>query len=220
MMRIKLRDGHWTQIGVPAAVDLILERARYVRQYDALPQGDPDKLELIDLAFPAYLGAVPDFRAVLNPHEWAQLDASLKAASDVLGRVPAHVSLTEWSDTEAHQALLVELFRATTGSRNHALPGFGPARCTKMLHKKRPALIPILDRWQLHAWEKPVEAWRTADMASVVFAIRDVLIPQVEEFHELSWRLKLQDSSLPHLSAVRLYDILFWELSRDGHGAV
>ncbi len=78
-------------------------------------------------------------------------------------------------------------------------------------------LIPIIDSWQLEAWGKPVQAWRTNDMAQIVFNIQEMIIPHIKEYAELTARLKLVDPPLPHLSVVRLYDILFWELSNAAH---
>jgi len=212
-MEILLRDRQVESIAVAEAVDLIRTRAHYVRWYDALPSGDPDKLELLDLAFPAFLGAVPNFKALFVDNGWESIYSALQIASDLLRRIPTDIPLENWDRTNSRHALLVDLFRTTTGGQNKALPGFGPARCTKMLHKKRPALIPILDSWQLEAWDKPTGSWRTDDMADVVFGIRDKIVPQVSEFYELAERLKRADPSLPCLSAVRLYDILFWEMS-------
>jgi hypothetical protein len=213
-MKIILRDRHVESIEVHVAADLIRREAQYVHWYDALPSGSINELTLLDLAYPAYLDAVPRFRALLADNGWDNLNASLRAASAILCRVPMNVPLSEWPDTQLNRGLLVELFRATTGGANGGLPHFGPARCTKMLHKKRPNLIPIIDSWQLQAWGKPTETRRTGDMVDVVFSIRNAIAPQADEFAELALRLKDTDSLLPDLSVVRLYDILFWELSK------
>lgn len=209
-MKIKLRNGTEKSIDVEEAVHVI-QAADYVRWYDALPGGKENELELLDLAFPAFLGGVPNFKALLDDNGWERISTALIDASNVLQRVPADIALADWKKTLDRHDLLVELFQATTGAGNKRLPGFGPARCTKMLHKKRPALIPIIDSWQLEAWGKPTQAWRTDDMAQIVFEIQGTIIPFADDFSELSERLKLADQSLPPLSTVRLYDILFWE---------
>lgn len=211
-MKIKLRNGSERPVDVDTAASII-KKAKYVRWYDALPPGKEDQLELLDLAFPAFLGAVPNFKALLDDNGWVNLTAALSGASDILQRVPSLMTLADWPKTPDNHELLVQLFQATTGAGNKKLPGFGPARCTKMLHKKRPALIPIIDSWQLEAWGKPTQAWRTDDMAQIVFSIQEMIIPYAHEYSELSERLKLVEPPLPNLSAVRLYDILFWEQS-------
>lgn len=208
-MRIILRNRSDEFIEVPDAVDLIRRDAQYIHWYDALPSGSVNELGLLDLAYPAYLDAPPMFRAFLANNGWENLSASIRAASAVLCRVPADVSLVDWPDTQPNRTLLIELFQAT-----HALPSFGPARCTKMLHKKRPNLIPILDSWQLQAWGQPTDVWHTGNMVDVVFGIQSTIAPQAGQFAELALCLKHADPSLPDLSVVRLYDILFWELSR------
>jgi len=213
-LRILLRDGSDRMVSCDEAVDLVRTRAQYVRWYDALPSGNPDVLELLDLAFPAFLAAVPNFRALLADNGWDNLSRSLREASDVLRKVPASEPLASWADTEENRSLLFELFALTTGGGNKALPGFGPAMSTKMLHKKRPALIPIIDSWQLEAWGKPAVRWRTADLVEVVFAIRGQLVGHEKTFSMVAAQLRAADPTIPHLSAVRIYDILFWEHSR------
>ncbi len=207
-MKIICRDRHVESIEVPVAADLIRQKAQYIHWYDALPSGSADKLELLDLAYPAYLDAVPKFNALLVNNGWDNLNASLRAASAVLCRVPVNVPLVDWPDTQSNRVLLIDLFQKT-----HVLPQFGTARCTKMLHKKRPDLIPILDRWQLEAWGKRISAWHVDEMADAVFSIRSTIAPQAHEFAELALCLKHAHPLLPDLSVVRLYDILFWELS-------
>lgn len=214
LMDVRLRDGQQESIDPASAAHLILTNAQYIHWYDALPSGEPDELSPLDLAYPAFLDAVPNFKALLAVKGWENLRTALAAASDVLRRVPADLDLVDWPATDDNRALLVDLFRATTGGENHRLSGFGPARCTKMLHKKRPALIPIIDSWQLQAWHMSALSWSTTDMAEVVFSIRGMIAPQLNELRKLSNELRRIEPSLPRLSALRLYDILFWELSR------
>ncbi len=207
-MRVRLRNETEKTIEVPHAIELI-SKAKYISWYDTLPPGNTNELEVLDLAFPAFLGAVPNFKALLSEKTLQ----ALRIASKALRELPSDVSLAGWPDTEQHREQLLGLFRATTGGGNRALSGFGPARCTKMLHKKRPALIPIIDSWQLQAWSKPAQSWRTDDMVEVVFNIQKLIISHADEFRELAEHLKSVGRPIPHLSAVRLYDILFWEHS-------
>lgn len=212
-MRITLRDRTVVEVSTDEASDII-RQADYVRWYDALPGGPVDRVDVGDLALPAFLDGVPNFKRLLADFTWARLEASLAVASAALRRVPAHVSLNEWEDSEPHREALRRLFIACTGGQNDSLPGFGPAICTKMLHKKRPSLIPIIDSWQLEAWGKKPDPWSTSDMVDVVFDIRDFMADQVQEFSALAEQLVVDDVSLPALSSIRLYDILFWEMSR------
>ena len=203
-MRIRLRDGSEKTVDITKGKNLI-QGASFVYHYDALPMGDPDKLELLDLAFPAYLGAVPNFKRVLDIDK-GDVHKALQSASELLRQIPKGLPLTDWPDTTEHRELLHSLFRATTGGRNPSLPGFGAATSTKMLHKKRPDLIPIVDRWQF-------DAWGAKTMIDVVFCIQNMLRPQVDEFIALRDCLTSGESNLPYLSLIRLYDIMFWKLS-------
>ena len=76
-MKIRLRDGSEKAVDIKTGANLI-QAAEYVRWYDALPAGRIDKIELLDLAFPAFLGAVPKFKIVLN----GNLTSALEKASD------------------------------------------------------------------------------------------------------------------------------------------
>lgn len=212
-MLIRLRDRRDFPLDVCAAAERILSGVHYVPYYDALPSGDPHQLSVLDLALPAYLGAVPNFRRLLDRGRREGLQLALRTASDALQCVPLEVRLADWEPSDSHRELLCRLFRATTGAGNGSIPGFGPACCTKMLHKKRPELIPIIDSWQLEAWGSRARSWNTNDMADVVFRIRDRVAAHDTELMELAGILKSEDPSLPALSAIRLYDILFWELS-------
>lgn len=175
-MDIRLRDGSDTRIEIAEAVDIV-RSADYVRWYDALPSGALDRLDVADLALPAFLDGVPNFKQLLAGNGWDNLSASLTNASGALRGVPAHTSLNEWADTEPHRLALEGLFKACTGGLNHSLPGFGPARSTKMLHKKRPALIPIIDSWQMAAWAKRIDPWATSDMVDITFELKALMAP-------------------------------------------
>lgn len=212
-MKIVIRTREIVDVSVDEAVETV-RRADYVRWYDTLPVGDPDRISVLELAYPAFLDAVPNFKALLSGCGSSALQAKLDYASEVLAKVPSDVELVDWEDNSQNVAALKWLFQASTGSKNPGFPEFGPARATKMLHRKRPLLIPILDSWQLEAWRKRPDPWSTDDMVDVVFMIRGQLLRAQEEMAEVRRRLASAEPTLPYLSDVRLYDILFWEGSR------
>jgi hypothetical protein len=210
---VVLRNGSTTEVDASAAASLILGRAYYVHYYDALPAGDLSSLSILDLAFPAFLGAVPQFRRVLSPHGALRLQEVMDHASTCLANIPSEVRLSDWPDTPANRTSLVNLISATTGGAAGPLHGFGPACCTKMLHKKRPLLIPIVDNWQMSAWGKPT-TWTPGRIVDVIFMIREHVSRQIDELELISRRVHEHDTTSPQLSAIRVYDILFWEMSR------
>lgn len=212
-----VRTRHQQEIAVEfsEAAGLIVE-ADYVHWYDSLSRGNPGGIEVQDLALPAFLGAVPNFSVLLDQCGWKTLEEMLEKASRRLRDVPDGVDLVAWEDTDANRRLLKSLFQACTGGRNPGFPGFGPARCTKLLHKKRPALLPVIDSWQLEAWGKRADPWSTDDMIDVVFLIKEQLSQSGDALAEVRLELQRRDGSLPRLSDVRIYDVVFWERSRMG----
>lgn len=212
-MRVMTRLRDEVTISVDDAVTTVLG-AQYVRWYDSLPSGATNQIDVLDLALPAFLDAVPSFKALLADLGWDALRSKLDKASEILERVPDDVDLASFEDTDHNRALLKWLFQACTGGKNNGFPEFGPARATKLLHKKRPLLLPIIDSWQLEAWHRRSDPWSTDDMVDVVFFIRGQVVRWQDDLHQVRTRLEAEDPTLPVLSDVRLYDIIFWETSR------
>lgn len=200
-------------VDIDEAVDLI-QSSQFVHWYDALPAGDPDRIDPLDLAFPAFLGAVPDFKALLQDLGWETLSAKLDAASAALAAISKKDALAEWSETSERHAELLAVYRACLGGDNANLPEFGPARCTKLLHKKRPLLIPIIDSYMLVAWDysDPARRWRSEDMVELTFRLGEYLRANAAFLKSLRARL-VGDPLVGALSDVRLYDIITYRLT-------
>lgn len=198
----------------------LLERSEFVHWYDGIVDRDPATLSPIDLAYPAFLDAVPDFKVLLQGQPWSELESKLRGASDVLAQIPMDRDLMDWPDTQENRGLLLNLYRSCLGGDNGSLLGFGPARCTKLLHKKRPRLVPILDSYQLIAWDYPDPArrWRSAEMVELTFRLGQHLGAQMSFFRELRPRLAELGAPYESLSEVRIYDIIVYQLSRPASG--
>lgn len=201
-------------VSVDEAVRLI-RRADYVHWYDTLPLGSPNEISLLELAFPAYLDAVPNFKNTLRGLGPERLESALGVASSALAAIPTRTSLTNWDDCSRHRELLHHLFVTCTGGEHGGLPYFGPARCTKLLHKKRPELIPIIDRWQLQGHGMRRSGWSAEEMVETAFLIRAEMLQQVDEIRAIRTTLMDGRSGVPHLSDVRLYDIVTYEVNRE-----
>lgn len=215
-MKIRSLDPVEHEISVNEAVSLVFEMD-FVRLYDVLPAGNLLRIEIMDLAFPAFLDAVPNFKALLDNS--SNLIASLDAASKQLALLPVNVELAAWDDTAENRNNLKSLFQACTSGKKNGLPMFGSARCTKLLHKKRPALIPIIDSWQLQAWGGKVGCWSLDAMVNVVFHIREQMAPYGDDFLAVQRALIKKDATFPVLTPVRIYDILSWEKSLEWQNA-
>ena len=192
-----------------ACRNAFLEAARFVTWYDALPV-EPHGVNLFDLSIPAYLDAVPNFKSLLRTGRRDRpIVEQLREATDALARIPDGVELWDW---ELDAPSLVTLFQATTGSQKRAFPGFGPAMCTKLLHRKRPLLIPIIDSfvWADWAGEELRRGWTTHAMVGIVSDMRETLPPHIERLDGI--RTDIRDKWSVDVSRLRAYDIAsyFW----------
>lgn len=140
--------------------------------------------------------------------------------------VGARAALALLDDTEIFTNLLAtlpvdvafeDLSREDVADRNwavrkayrkvRALPGIGETRATKLLARKRPNLVPILDsvvratlnRKRSAVWE-PLHVWLSADEKANARRLR-----------ELGDRAGLQD-----ISVIRIFDVLVWMVG-SGH---
>jgi len=206
--------------GLPTVVpdDVIREylaRATYVTWYDAI-ETPADTVEVLDLAIPAFLDAVPNFRQLLDGMA-SDTRERLARIELALRRLGPDRDLAEWvrlSDSLSAQQLLRELFQSATGGANGALVGFGPAKCTKMLHRKRPRLIPIIDSYSRLLWAgASSSAWTTNEMVEITIALGHWLADHEGELETVRGLAVEQWPDL-ELSDVRLYDIIQYEHMR------
>jgi len=182
----------------------LVEAAEFVTWYDSLPV-DPNGMGLFDLSIPAYLDAVPDFRALLRTgRRERSIVEQLGVAAGALARVPVNVELWDW---EIDDDVLVTLFQATTGGKNLAFPEFGPPKCTKLLHRKRPHLIPVIDSFVWKDWtgKDMPSGWTTPAMVGIMCGMREVLPRHIEELDLV--RAGIYERWVVDVSRLRAYDI-------------
>jgi hypothetical protein len=132
------------------------------------------------------------------------LDAG-SCISEALSRIPAAANLeSDWSDSVA------EAFRDLLGCV--VGPGIGIARATKVFHKKRPSLIPILDnevvRYCARAIQQASQKLPSGEVDKAVVAIqvlRSDMIANSSVLHSLSEKYGL--------TPLRVLDIIIWAWS-------
>jgi uncharacterized protein DUF6308 len=170
---------------------------------------DPQRVALVDLAIPTLLGARVDFQALaeIEPRQGlAGLRARLDRAGTLLRELPLDVDLWDWPGAPDNARRLSELYGAC------ALPGFGPSQVTKLLHRKRPRLLPIVDEtcvWP--AWSRIDPAvWTVDELVRITFAIGAALRRQAEAVLDLRRLAGETGPPLAGLSTLRLYDLLTW----------
>jgi hypothetical protein len=207
MIEVRTRQRTWVNISRDDARKW-LSGATWVTHYDVI-HTSLDRIEILDLAIPAFLDATPNFKKLLfsldgrdgRPH----LQSKLEEISEALRRIPLHIDLWEWPDNRENRESLYELLRACR------MPHYGVARMFKMLHLKRPQLIPVIDEWVREAWtENFSPRWTIDDLVEVTFAMREALGSRLDGLNEI--RDVAQELGWPYssLSRLRTYDIIFW----------
>lgn len=143
------------------------------------------------------------------------------AIAEVLGAVPTNLALEEGTCGSAELDTMVELVTFTTnvgrnieerrGAGLEPFPtGIGVSVATKLLHKKRPDLLPVLDNQAIfisYLGEKEPD-WRNCGPAvrRALEAIqRDLRHPS----NEAGWAAL--SAEWPWLTRVELFDIIWWE---------
>lgn len=126
-----------------------------------------------------------------------------KAINSALARIVPGISIC---DAGVPWAALEQLFNVTLG------PEVGPARVTKILHKKRPKLIPILDSVVVSYCKVACrDDLRGKDTASSMIAYVKVIKNDIDKNLNVLERV-IQGSDLK-LTVVRAFDILLWAYS-------
>lgn len=119
------------------------------------------------------------------------LGADAAALAAALAEIPTDVAL--W---EADDDLLDQAARLFSDLQN--IPSMGPVVAGKMLARKRPRLIPVIDKWVIAALQAPSGAyWRS---------IRDAL-----QDEQLRLRVEACRATAPaSVSTLRLLDVIIW----------
>ena len=126
-----------------------------------------------------------------------------KAINSALARIVPGISIC---DASIPWVALEQLFNVTLG------PQVGPARVTKILHKKRPKLIPILDSVVVSYCKVACsDDLRSKDTAPSMIAYVKVIKNDINKNLDVLEGV-IQASALK-LTVVRAFDILLWAYS-------
>lgn len=192
-------------VSVPnRTVSRYLRGSEFVFGYDQI-RTPKHSVRLLDLAAPAFLDDVPNFRRLRAIGE-RQIVNQLAQASAILKRIPANVDLWDWPGDQRNRALLADLFRACR------FDGYSAASFTKMLHLKRPGLIPVLDSRVVRVWHGE-KRWTFEELADVAFAFGDELRRRPATRASLRAVAGALGPPWSQLTTLRLYDIVtYWVL--------
>jgi len=181
-----------------------IERDYSYELYDRAPMPQDNELSIHDIWLANNIGAG------IEPRHFLAIWAARPRIGRALGQVPANIALTDdWAEDDGW-ARLRDLFEATN------LKGVAYARISKILHKKRPRLIPLTDGEAVvkHRFGESERSDVAAHMVEIAQRIRQDLIANLQPMQRIQQKLWQQHGI--ELSLVRIMDILYWEDLKSG----
>ena len=177
-----------------------IERDYSYELYDRIPMPQDNELSVHDIWLANNVGAGIEARQFLAI--WAAQPRINRA----LSQISINVALTDdWVEKNDGWAKLHRLFEATD------VAGTAYARISKILHKKRPRLIPLIDgqavlRHRFGEGERPDVA---THMVEITQKIRQDLLANLESMQRI--QLSLWQQYGIQLTLLRIMDILYWQ---------
>jgi hypothetical protein len=196
-----LRNGTRIDNVLDTALEFVEHDGSY-RSYDLAPVEQDDVLTEADIR------VANAMVARMSPRVIASIYARASVINLALARIPRSASLAATDDAIPWQEL-EELMRAVDG-----IPEVRLARQTKVLHKKRPALIPILDS-VLETYLRRVDGLRrtgdpTRDAVELIRSYKRELDASLPALRSLQRELRRRGIDL---TECRLLDLFLWAYS-------
>jgi len=173
----------------------------YYKHYDCASIEQDNTLRDSDILVANKLGArIGPESLLMFRRNRTKIEAALKS-------VPVGIALDDsWPDEESMWEAIGNVYRACWTS------DVGEARTTKVLHKKRPQLIPIIDGqmvigWYYAGYSGP-KKWGIDRMVEVTERIREDMRRNTDPLREL--QKELVEAGI-NLTRVRLFDMVLWE---------
>jgi len=163
--------------------------------FDEWPEQSPDRFTADDLVAVSFLSVfVPPLAArkllLTEADHFAALLTAVGPDRDLVEEAE-HLG-PEWPARELHAAVL-------------ALPGVGPTITSKLLARKRPRLLPVYDSVVAQVTGSPIQ-WEP---------LRQLLRAEDGALHQYLEQLRQRAVVPPHVSALRIYDVLTWMEGKD-----
>jgi len=198
MIEIVLANGDRIDHCLEKVLSFCQEDASY-EAYDLLDIAQDDTLTDLDILVANNIRARMDGRAFLS---FKRNKAKIERA---LGTLPVDVALDDpWPDERLMRQGIEKAYLACWDEQ------VGPARITKVLHKKRPQLIPLMDRvvviGRYYAKYPGPRSWVPCMMA-VTDRIKEDMMRNATALQDLQKGLR---EKAINLTRVRLFDILLW----------
>jgi hypothetical protein len=173
----------------------------FYRTYDRVSVEQDNTLRDSDILVANKLGAR------IGPISRLMFERNRTGIEAALALVPVGIALDDsWPEEQRLWEAIGDLYRACWTS------DIEEARTTKVLHKKRPELIPIIDKQMVIGWYYtgyPESKMRGIDrMVEITKRIRDDMKRNAGGLRELQSRLVEEGINL---TRVRLFDVVLWE---------
>ncbi|MGH9169712.1 MAG: DUF6308 family protein [Acidimicrobiales bacterium] len=207
-IEVRLPGGTWSTVSVKDVKNDLTNSLDLVNRYDLI-ETPIRRMQILDLAIPAFLEAPPNFKGMLEElngmGENPTLAVALAKITTALRALPSATDIWDWPDSPANRAALRLAFsRCRYHSYAHAL-------ITKMLHLKRRRLIIPIDSRLRKAWVIPYKkAWTLNEMVDVTFQVGGELGQRPETLRLLRATADRMGWPYNTLSTLRLYDIVSW----------
>ncbi|MFE4956204.1 DUF6308 family protein [Streptomyces sp. NPDC056653] len=186
-------------------------------------QGDPDRLSPLDCLAPALLSVSIDYKQVVplfrpDGPGAEVLEAMQAVLADKACVVADFVDVT-LDPFEGPWSLVDRALVATGEAGGTGLRGLKAVAVTKILHRKRPHLVPIFDRsiYRFYLGEKPVPGAYKNTPRRLWPLLQTDLRSQREWISDLAAPIRTPDGR--PLSLLRAADIIIWEHEAAGCGA-
>jgi hypothetical protein len=184
-----------------------------IREYCAVEvyKGYDDKHNVNNIISKEDIAAANNLYAMIDLHNNNESDKILHAANND-GFELKDIPNEDISNISASQWLILRQNIKWVLARLTAIEGIGLAKSTKILHLKRPKLLPILDKSIINFLlgvdlSKMTKDEQLTIAMQAIDKTREILIEQKPAFEEL--KLKTKDLQFP-LTAVRIFHILSW----------
>lgn len=182
------------------APDRGIEREYCYELYDCIPMPQDNELSVHDIWLANNIEAGIEWR------HFIAIWGARPRINRALSQVPINVALTDdWVEENDGWAKLHHLFEVMD------VEGTSYARISKILHKKRPRLIPLIDGKAVlrHRFGESERSDVAAHMVEIAQKIRRDLLANLESMQRIQENLWQQHGI--QLTLVRVMDILYWQ---------
>lgn len=205
-IEVRLSGGAWAIVPVEDVKRHLQDSLEFINHYDLIETPN-NRMQVLDLAVPAFLEALPKFGQLLEELDGNGSHPTIQDAVDdissALRALPGATDIWDWPDIPANRAALRHAFSCC---RYYS---YGPALITKLLHLKRRRLIIPVDSRLRKAWPTTRRA-ELDELVDITFDVGRELRTRRAGLDQLRRTADAMGWPYNSLSTLRLYDIISW----------